>query len=217
MDLLPQRCNDLNEVQTLDVVEIDSSDQERVSDTKDVAAERGNNGDSCYHPPVRSCSSGVGVSRDLNETPPGGSDDASPLSPGAEENLWTSDSSTDSSTPPPSQKSRLRKRKLVKESDGSESSDDNDCSSKKSHSEREKTDGRKGKLLDKEHPPPHVQDWLQLFATWPKPEQNLALHRLLTTECDSNQLRLGRTAIEPYFQRDFISLLPKEVSQCTDK
>lgn len=151
--------------------------------------------------------------RELDETPPCGEDpgEQSPISP--PEHPYTDDYDDSSCcdcgspTPPPSQTPRPRKRKHG----DSESSDENDCSSKKPNSERDKTDGRKGKLLSKERPPPHVQAWLQEIATWPKAEQNLGLERLLATICDAHQLRLVRQLIEPHFQRDFISLLPKEV------
>ncbi|XP_042154474.1 F-box/WD repeat-containing protein 7-like isoform X2 [Oncorhynchus tshawytscha] len=59
-------------------------------------------------------------------------------------------------------------------------------------------------------PPSGLQDWLHTFQAWSAPERLLALDELIDT-CESNQVKHMMQVIEPQFQRDFISLLPKEV------
>jgi len=46
---------------------------------------------------------------------------------------------------------------------------------------------------------------------WSHAERLLALDELLIGLCDATQVRHVMQVIEPQFQRDFISLLPKEV------
>ncbi|XP_055757243.1 F-box/WD repeat-containing protein 7-like [Salvelinus fontinalis] len=60
-------------------------------------------------------------------------------------------------------------------------------------------------------PPSGLQDWLHTFQAWSGPERLLALDDLIDS-CESNQVKHMMQVIEPQFQRDFISLLPKELS-----
>ncbi|XP_037335783.2 F-box/WD repeat-containing protein 7-like [Pungitius pungitius] len=60
-------------------------------------------------------------------------------------------------------------------------------------------------------PPSGLQDWLLTFQTWSGPERLLALDELLD-RCESGQVKHVMQVIEPQFQRDFISLLPKELA-----
>lgn len=46
---------------------------------------------------------------------------------------------------------------------------------------------------------------------WSGPEKLLALDELID-RCEPSQIKYMMQVIEPQFQRDFISLLPKEVS-----
>ncbi|XP_024080548.1 F-box/WD repeat-containing protein 7-like isoform X2 [Cimex lectularius] len=63
----------------------------------------------------------------------------------------------------------------------------------------------------KEHPPPEIADWLLQFQKWSNAERILAIDRLIET-CEPTQVRHMMQLIEPQFQRDFISLLPKELA-----
>uniref|UniRef100_A0A673WHN0 F-box/WD repeat-containing protein 7-like n=1 Tax=Salmo trutta TaxID=8032 RepID=A0A673WHN0_SALTR len=63
-------------------------------------------------------------------------------------------------------------------------------------------------------PPSGLQDWLHTFQAWSGPERLLALDELIDS-CESNQVKHMMQVIEPQFQRDFISLLPKEVNTHT--
>uniref|UniRef100_A0ACB8FFE7 F-box/WD repeat-containing protein 7 n=1 Tax=Sphaerodactylus townsendi TaxID=933632 RepID=A0ACB8FFE7_9SAUR len=58
-------------------------------------------------------------------------------------------------------------------------------------------------------PPPELQDWLRTFQGWSGPEKLLALDELID-RCEPPQIKHMMQVIEPQFQRDFISLLPKE-------
>ncbi|XP_068026268.1 ribosomal RNA-processing protein 8 isoform X2 [Melanerpes formicivorus] len=60
-------------------------------------------------------------------------------------------------------------------------------------------------------PPPELQDWLQTFQRWSGQEKLLALDELID-RCEPPQIRHMMQVIEPQFQRDFISLLPKELA-----
>ncbi|XP_033970190.1 LOW QUALITY PROTEIN: F-box/WD repeat-containing protein 7-like [Trematomus bernacchii] len=62
-------------------------------------------------------------------------------------------------------------------------------------------------------PPSGLQDWLHIFQAWSGPERLLALDELID-RCETGQVKHMMQVIEPQFQRDFISLLPKEVA-CT--
>uniref|UniRef100_A0A7G3A8T8 Putative cdc4 n=1 Tax=Lutzomyia longipalpis TaxID=7200 RepID=A0A7G3A8T8_LUTLO len=63
----------------------------------------------------------------------------------------------------------------------------------------------------KDNPPPELNDWLVQFQRWTQPERLLALDRLIDL-CEPTQVRHMMKVIEPQFQRDFISLLPKELA-----
>ncbi|CAL8378447.1 unnamed protein product [Boreogadus saida] len=60
-------------------------------------------------------------------------------------------------------------------------------------------------------PPSGLQDWLHIFQAWSGPERLLAMDELID-RCETNQVKHMMQLIEPQFQRDFISLLPKELS-----
>uniref|UniRef100_A0A8P4KBH0 F-box/WD repeat-containing protein 7 n=1 Tax=Dicentrarchus labrax TaxID=13489 RepID=A0A8P4KBH0_DICLA len=60
-------------------------------------------------------------------------------------------------------------------------------------------------------PPSGLQDWLHIFQTWSGPERLLALDELID-RCETSQVKHMMQVIEPQFQRDFISLLPKELA-----
>lgn len=53
-----------------------------------------------------------------------------------------------------------------------------------------------------------------VFQSWTGPEKLLALDELIDS-CEPTQVKHMMQVIEPQFQRDFISLLPKEVSPWT--
>lgn len=63
----------------------------------------------------------------------------------------------------------------------------------------------------KDNPPPEMHDWLTQFQKWSNAERLLGLDQLIEL-CNPSQVRHVMQVIEPQFQRDFISLLPKEVS-----
>ncbi|XP_003740586.1 F-box/WD repeat-containing protein 7 [Galendromus occidentalis] len=58
---------------------------------------------------------------------------------------------------------------------------------------------------------PELESWLQQFISWSHGERSNALDCLMST-CDASQVRHVMSVIEPRFQRDFISLLPKELA-----
>ncbi|XP_061921790.1 F-box/WD repeat-containing protein 7-like isoform X2 [Entelurus aequoreus] len=60
-------------------------------------------------------------------------------------------------------------------------------------------------------PPSGLQDWLHTFQAWSGPERLLALDELID-RCETGQVKHMMQVIEPQFQRDFISLLPKELA-----
>jgi len=55
-----------------------------------------------------------------------------------------------------------------------------------------------------------MESWLQTFVLWDSTEKTYALNQLID-RCDTAHVRHIMAVIEPQFQRDFISLLPKEV------
>ncbi|XP_053685291.1 F-box/WD repeat-containing protein 7 [Sabethes cyaneus] len=63
----------------------------------------------------------------------------------------------------------------------------------------------------KDNPPPELNDWLQQFQRWTPVERLVAVDRLIE-HCEPTQVRYMMKVIEPQFQRDFISLLPKELA-----
>lgn len=60
-------------------------------------------------------------------------------------------------------------------------------------------------------PPKNVDHWLNQFSSWSH-AQRLAAIDLLIGHCHPTQVRHMMAVIEPQFQRDFISLLPKELA-----
>lgn len=61
--------------------------------------------------------------------------------------------------------------------------------------------------------PPNLEEWLDLFHNWTHNERLVALESLVDSEiCDIQQIRFLMSIIEPQLQRDFISLLPKELA-----
>ncbi|KPP80228.1 F-box/WD repeat-containing protein 7-like [Scleropages formosus] len=60
-------------------------------------------------------------------------------------------------------------------------------------------------------PPTGLQEWLRTFQSWSGPEKLLALDELIDS-CEPTQVKHMMQVIEPQFQRDFISLLPKELA-----
>ncbi|XP_074027804.1 F-box and WD-40 domain protein 7 isoform X2 [Leptinotarsa decemlineata] len=63
----------------------------------------------------------------------------------------------------------------------------------------------------KDNPPPEMSEWLSQFSTWSNAERIMAINELIE-RCEPTQVRHMMQAIEPQFQRDFISLLPKELA-----
>ncbi|KAK0180976.1 hypothetical protein PV327_003302 [Microctonus hyperodae] len=63
----------------------------------------------------------------------------------------------------------------------------------------------------KENPPPEMSSWLLQFQRWSNAERMLAIDELIE-RCEPTQVRHMMQVIEPQFQRDFISLLPKELA-----
>ncbi|KAJ8737301.1 hypothetical protein PYW07_000572 [Mythimna separata] len=64
---------------------------------------------------------------------------------------------------------------------------------------------------DAEAGPPEIKPWLSRFNNWSNVEKIQAIDELINC-CDPSQVRHMMKAIEPLFQRDFISLLPKELA-----
>ncbi|KAF4518631.1 hypothetical protein B566_EDAN005957 [Ephemera danica] len=67
-------------------------------------------------------------------------------------------------------------------------------------------------IPSKSNPPAVMTDWLHTFQQWSNAERLLAIDRLIDS-CEPTQVRHMMQVIEPQFQRDFISLLPSEVSK----
>ncbi|KAF5272685.1 hypothetical protein FQA39_LY07712 [Lamprigera yunnana] len=63
----------------------------------------------------------------------------------------------------------------------------------------------------KDNPPPELLEWLIQFQTWSTVERMLAIDELIS-HCDPTQVRHMMQVIEPQFQRDFISLFPRELA-----
>lgn len=60
--------------------------------------------------------------------------------------------------------------------------------------------------------PNNLEAWLETYQGWSDADQKLALERLIEIAAPSH-VRYMRDVIEPRFQRDFISLLPKELAR----
>lgn len=65
--------------------------------------------------------------------------------------------------------------------------------------------------IGKVKPPPYLEEWLGTFQSWTGAQRLAALDQLIET-CEPTQIRHMMCVIEPQFQRDFISLLPKELA-----
>ncbi|KAH1003776.1 F-box/WD repeat-containing protein 7-like [Dendroctonus ponderosae] len=63
----------------------------------------------------------------------------------------------------------------------------------------------------KDNPPTEMPNWLGQFTRWSNAERIMALTELID-RCVPTQVRHIMQVIEPQFQRDFISLLPKELA-----
>ncbi|XP_065362516.1 F-box/WD repeat-containing protein 7 [Calliphora vicina] len=63
----------------------------------------------------------------------------------------------------------------------------------------------------RDNPPPELQQWLLQFQRWSHAQRLLAVDRLID-HCEPTQVRHMMKVIEPQFQRDFISLLPRELA-----
>lgn len=63
----------------------------------------------------------------------------------------------------------------------------------------------------RDNPPPEMNNWLIQFQRWSNAERMLAIDELIE-RCEPTQVRHMMQVIEPQFQRDFISLLPKELA-----
>ncbi|CAG4942638.1 unnamed protein product [Colias eurytheme] len=59
--------------------------------------------------------------------------------------------------------------------------------------------------------PPELKQWLNRFQSWSNSEKIQAIDALIS-RCAAGHVRHMMKAIEPLFQRDFISLLPKELA-----
>ncbi|XP_050524715.1 F-box/WD repeat-containing protein 7 [Daktulosphaira vitifoliae] len=70
---------------------------------------------------------------------------------------------------------------------------------------------RRSCIPSKDDPPEEMMDWLKTFSRWSNAERMLAID-MLVDECEPTQVRHMLQLIEPQFQRDFISLLPKELA-----
>ncbi|XP_037904407.1 F-box/WD repeat-containing protein 7 isoform X2 [Hermetia illucens] len=63
----------------------------------------------------------------------------------------------------------------------------------------------------KDNPPPELENWIKQFQRWSHVERLVAVDKLIA-HCEPTQVRHMMKVIEPQFQRDFISLLPKELA-----
>jgi len=66
-------------------------------------------------------------------------------------------------------------------------------------------------IPDRENPPLEILSWVSTFSRWSHAERLLAINQLIDS-CEPQQVRHMMAVIEPQFQRDFISLLPKELA-----
>ncbi|XP_034878782.1 F-box/WD repeat-containing protein 7 isoform X1 [Mirounga leonina] len=71
--------------------------------------------------------------------------------------------------------------------------------------------GQQRRRITSVQPPTGLQEWLKMFQSWSGPEKLLALDELIDS-CEPTQVKHMMQVIEPQFQRDFISLLPKELA-----
>ena len=61
------------------------------------------------------------------------------------------------------------------------------------------------------HPPAGLEEWLRTFHQWSLEERKYALDEIIES-CEPTVVRHIMGTIEPRFQRDFISLLPRELA-----
>ncbi|XP_041453435.1 F-box/WD repeat-containing protein 7-like [Lytechinus variegatus] len=66
-------------------------------------------------------------------------------------------------------------------------------------------------FLQQSTPPSNLATWLKMFQGWNQSEKKRALDDLIE-RCEPSQVRHIMSIIEPQFQRDFISLLPRELA-----
>lgn len=66
-------------------------------------------------------------------------------------------------------------------------------------------------LMPKEHLAPEMSLWLVQFQKWTELDRVMALNHIIDI-CEPSQVRHVMKVIEPQFQRDFISLLPRELA-----
>jgi len=66
-------------------------------------------------------------------------------------------------------------------------------------------------IPDRENPPPEILSWVSTFSGWSNAARLAAINQLINA-CEPQQVRHMMQVIEPQFQRDFISLLPKELA-----
>ena len=64
-----------------------------------------------------------------------------------------------------------------------------------------------------QEPPKDLDPWLDSFSSWSHAQRLCAID-LLIGRCHPTQVRHMMAVIEPQFQRDFISLLPKGKKNC---
>jgi hypothetical protein len=70
-----------------------------------------------------------------------------------------------------------------------------------------------GDEVDDFSKPADLTQWLSMFQQWTNTERLSALEALVTNNnCDGQQIRFLLSLIEPQLQRDFVSLLPKELA-----
>uniref|UniRef100_A0A1A9ZS35 F-box domain-containing protein n=1 Tax=Glossina pallidipes TaxID=7398 RepID=A0A1A9ZS35_GLOPL len=66
-------------------------------------------------------------------------------------------------------------------------------------------------IPSRDNPQPELQQWIAQFKSWSHAERLIAVDRLIE-HCEPTQVRHMMKVIEPQFQRDFISLLPRELA-----
>ncbi|XP_077088525.1 F-box/WD repeat-containing protein 7 isoform X3 [Siphateles boraxobius] len=71
--------------------------------------------------------------------------------------------------------------------------------------------GQQRRRITSIQPPTGLHEWLRTFQSWSGPEKLLALDELIDS-CEPTQVKHMMQVIEPQFQRDFISLLPRELA-----
>lgn len=93
----------------------------------------------------------------------------------------------------------------------------NECSPKPNNNQSTSTNSTPNSsrtraiIPTKDNPPPEMSTWLTQFQTWSNAERIMALNELIEC-CELTQVRHMMQVIEPQFQRDFISLLPRELA-----